>query len=81
MEAEYKIVVCGPAGTGKSAITIYFIQHHFIAEYDPTIEDSYRKQVEIDNEPTCLLDILDTGLAPLSLYPLRKNTVPCGNNT
>jgi len=26
---------------------------------DPTIEDSYRKQVEIDTE-TCLLDILDT---------------------
>ena len=30
-----------------------------IDEYDPTIEDSYRKQVTIDNE-TCLLDILDT---------------------
>jgi GTPase KRas protein len=26
---------------------------------DPTIEDSYRKQVTIDDE-TCLLDILDT---------------------
>lgn len=30
-----------------------------LAQYDPTIEDSYRKQVTIDNE-TCLLDILDT---------------------
>ena len=28
-------------------------------EYDPTIENSYRKQVEIDGE-VCLLDILDT---------------------
>lgn len=28
-------------------------------EYDPTIEDSYRKQVVID-EQTCLLEILDT---------------------
>ncbi len=35
------------------------IQNHFIDEYDPTIEDSYRKQVTIDSE-TCLLDILDT---------------------
>jgi len=35
------------------------IQNHFIDEYDPTIEDSYRKQVTIDDE-TCLLDILDT---------------------
>eukprot|EP01091_Cochliopodium_minus_P005356 TRINITY_DN152_c0_g1_i1.p1 TRINITY_DN152_c0_g1~~TRINITY_DN152_c0_g1_i1.p1 ORF type:complete len:162 (-),score=58.85 TRINITY_DN152_c0_g1_i1:81-566(-) len=28
-------------------------------EYDPTIEDSYRKQVSIDDE-ICLLDLLDT---------------------
>ncbi len=28
-------------------------------DVDPTIEDSYRKQVTIDDE-TCLLDILDT---------------------
>lgn len=28
-------------------------------EYDPTIEDSYRKQVMVDDE-TCLLDVLDT---------------------
>ncbi|XDA87986.1 hypothetical protein R6Z07F_017659 [Ovis aries] len=33
--------------------------NHFVDEYDPTIEDSYRKQVVIDGE-TCLLDILDT---------------------
>lgn len=33
--------------------------HSFVDEYDPTIEDSYRKQVVIDGE-TCLLDILDT---------------------
>jgi len=44
---------------GKSALTIQLIQNHFIDEYDPTIEDSYRKQVTIDEE-TCLLDILDT---------------------
>lgn len=46
-------------GVGKSALTIQLIQNHFIDEYDPTIEDSYRKQVVVDGE-TCLLDILDT---------------------
>lgn len=46
-------------GVGKSALTIQLIQNHFVDEYDPTIEDSYRKQVVIDGE-TCLLDILDT---------------------
>lgn len=49
----------GGGGVGKSALTIQLIQNHFIDEYDPTIEDSYRKQVSIDDE-TCLLDILDT---------------------
>eukprot|EP00744_Colponema_vietnamica_P009050 GILI01012885.1.p2 GENE.GILI01012885.1~~GILI01012885.1.p2 ORF type:complete len:202 (-),score=74.52 GILI01012885.1:90-650(-) len=56
---EYKLVVVGGGGVGKSALTIQLIQNHFVDEYDPTIEDSYRKQVIIDQE-TCLLDILDT---------------------
>lgn len=56
---EYKLVVVGGGGVGKSALTIQFIQSHFVDEYDPTIEDSYRKQVAIDNEVS-LLDILDT---------------------
>ncbi|KAL5457743.1 hypothetical protein EMCRGX_G035033 [Ephydatia muelleri] len=56
---EYKLVVVGAGGVGKSAITIQFIQNHFINDYDPTIEDSYTKQVVIDEE-TCFLDILDT---------------------
>eukprot|EP00055_Hartaetosiga_balthica_P004929 m.13705 g.13705 ORF g.13705 m.13705 type:complete len:189 (+) comp4188_c1_seq1:295-861(+) len=56
---EYKLVVVGSGGVGKSALTIQLIQQHFVTEYDPTIEDSYRKQVTIDDE-TCLLDILDT---------------------
>nr|ACI03080.1 RAS [Meloidogyne incognita] len=56
---EYKFVVVGDGGVGKSALTIQLIQGQFIEEYDPTIEDSYRKQVLIDGE-TCLLDILDT---------------------
>jgi len=56
---DVKVVVVGGGGVGKSALTIQLIQNHFIDEYDPTIEDSYRKQVSIDQE-TVLLDILDT---------------------
>jgi len=44
---EYKLVVVGAGGVGKSALTIQLIQNHFVDEYDPTIEDSYRKQVSI----------------------------------
>ncbi|XP_012327577.2 GTPase HRas-like [Aotus nancymaae] len=57
---KYKLVVVGTGDVGKSTLTIQIIQNHFMDEYDPTIEDSYRKQVVIGGE-TCLLDILDTG--------------------
>ncbi|CAI5758993.1 unnamed protein product [Candida verbasci] len=60
MLREYKLVVVGGGGgVGKSALTIQLIQSHFVDEYDPTIEDSYRKQCTIDQEQV-LLDILDT---------------------
>ncbi|KAK3324721.1 ras-like protein [Podospora appendiculata] len=56
---EYKLVVVGGGGVGKSCLTIRMVQDHFIDEYDPTIEDSYRKQCVIDDEQA-LLDVLDT---------------------
>lgn len=59
MLKEYKLVVVGGGGVGKSALTIQLIQSHFVDEYDPTIEDSYRKQCTLDGE-LVLLDILDT---------------------
>lgn len=36
-----------------------FVQGIFVERYDPTIEDSYRKQVEVDGQQ-CMLEILDT---------------------
>lgn len=56
---EYKLVVVGGGGVGKSALTIQLIQSHFVDEYDPTIEDSYRKPCVIDDQ-SALLDVLDT---------------------
>ena len=35
---EYKLVVLGGGGVGKSCLTIQLIQSHFVDEYDPTIE-------------------------------------------
>lgn len=35
---EYKLVVVGGGGVGKSCLTIQLIQSHFVDEYDPTIE-------------------------------------------
>ncbi|KIM96638.1 hypothetical protein OIDMADRAFT_105789 [Oidiodendron maius Zn] len=55
----YKIVVLGDGGVGKTAMIIRVALEHFVPTYDPTVEDSYRKQVLIDSQP-CMLDLLDT---------------------
>lgn len=39
---EYKLVVVGGGGVGKSCLTIQLIQSHFVDEYDPTIEGTVR---------------------------------------
>jgi len=57
--ALYRVVLLGDGGVGKSCITVQFTQNYFVKDYDPTIENSYRKQVSIDNE-ACIIDVLDT---------------------
>jgi GTPase SAR1 family protein len=44
---EYKLVIVGGGGVGKSALTIQIVQKEFVAIYDPTIQDSYRKQTQV----------------------------------
>merc|ERR1711998_244666 len=56
---EFKIVVVGTGGVGKSGLTLQFCAGKCPKRYDPTIEDSYRKQTEVKGRP-CTLDILDT---------------------
>ncbi|XP_044540228.1 ras-related protein Rap-2c isoform X2 [Gracilinanus agilis] len=41
---EYKVVVLGSGGVGKSALTVQFVTGTFIEKYDPTIEDFYRTE-------------------------------------
>ncbi|KCV69482.1 Ras-like protein Rap-1b [Fonticula alba] len=56
---EYKIVLLGSGGVGKSALTVQYVSEIFVDRYDPTIEDSYRKQIELDGQ-SFMLEILDT---------------------
>ncbi|PKU39463.1 ras-related protein rap-2a [Limosa lapponica baueri] len=53
------VVVLGSGGVGKSALTVQFVTGTFIEKYDPTIEDFYRKEIEVDASPS-VLEILDT---------------------
>lgn len=59
----YKIAVCGGGGVGKSCLTIQFVQNQFVETWDPTIEDSYNKQIKLTHNGTehnIMLNILDT---------------------
>ena len=55
---NYVICMLGTAAVGKSALTQRFVQDIFLKDYDPTIEDYYRKVVTIDKEsvPVSILD-------------------------
>ena len=68
-------------GVGKSALTIQLIQNHFVDEYDPTIEDSYRKQVRLHRCPKemheklrlCRSNISELGILNPNLQQFEQN--------
>ncbi|BEJ05867.1 hypothetical protein CcaverHIS641_0303890 [Cutaneotrichosporon cavernicola] len=55
----FRVAIMGSGGVGKSAVVLRFMNGEFLDIYDPTIEDSYRRQFDVDGQP-CVLDILDT---------------------
>lgn len=68
-------MMLGRDGVGKSALTIRFITGTYEPNYDPTIEDSYRKQIIINGEPL-LYDVLDTaGYSVLRDMWIRESNV------
>merc|ERR1712062_375667 len=62
-EAEkkpYKIVILGGGGVGKSCLTFRLVHDSFVEKYDPTIEDSYRKDNFMVDGESVSIEILDT---------------------
>jgi len=57
--ATAQVCVLGDGGVGKTALTIQLCSGRFITEYDPTIEDSYQKQLTILDRAV-MVEILDT---------------------
>ncbi|KAF9459964.1 ras-like protein [Collybia nuda] len=55
---QYKISLVGEGGVGKTAIVNRFTYNQFAMEYDPTLEDSYRKQCMIDEE-VVMIELVD----------------------
>lgn len=53
----HKLVIVGGGGVGKSALTIQFIQSHFVEDYDPTIEDRCVTTVLVGYPSSFSLDV------------------------
>lgn len=60
---EYKAVVVGASGVGKSALTIQLNHECFVEDHDPTIQDSYWKEVTLEHGGY-VLNVLDTAGQP-----------------
>ncbi|KAK2722050.1 GTP-binding protein Di-Ras2-like [Artemia franciscana] len=56
---DYRIVVFGAGGVGKSSLVLRFVKGIFRESYVPTVEDTYR-QVIHSNKNVCTLQITDT---------------------
>ena len=59
MSQHYTMALLGSEGVGKTDLTLRFTQNRFEEDYDPTIEDFYKKSFEVDGVAV-RLDILDT---------------------
>ncbi|KAL9986660.1 hypothetical protein ACROYT_G000832 [Oculina patagonica] len=55
----FKVIVFGEAGVGKSALSIRYVSKEFSSTYDPTIEDNYETDIEVDGCPM-KVEVIDT---------------------
>eukprot|EP01117_Protostelium_nocturnum_P017878 TRINITY_DN7359_c0_g1_i1.p1 TRINITY_DN7359_c0_g1~~TRINITY_DN7359_c0_g1_i1.p1 ORF type:complete len:189 (-),score=45.03 TRINITY_DN7359_c0_g1_i1:116-682(-) len=71
---EYKIALVGEEGAGKSSLAIRLLIDQFFHDYDLTVEDWFRKWVQIDGV-SCLMDIFDS-VGWSDIDPIRYRYIP-----
>ncbi|CAG8908437.1 unnamed protein product [Penicillium egyptiacum] len=59
MSDKLTLVVVGDEGVGKSALAVRLCLDQFAEGFEPTLDDSYRTRMVVDNRP-CFLEIIDT---------------------
>nr|CAB3265568.1 GTP-binding protein Rheb [Phallusia mammillata] len=66
---ERKLAIVGYRSVGKSSITLQFVENQFVESYDPTIENTFTRQIRLGNQDY-VLHIVDTaGQDEYSLFP------------
>ncbi|GAU90021.1 hypothetical protein RvY_02501 [Ramazzottius varieornatus] len=56
---DYRVVIFGAGGVGKSSLALRFVKQTFRDAYVPTIEDTYTQVISCDSN-VCTLQITDT---------------------
>ncbi|XP_048845528.1 GTP-binding protein Di-Ras2-like [Brienomyrus brachyistius] len=56
---DYRVVVFGAGGVGKTSLVLRFVKGTFHETYKPTVEDTYRQVISCDRN-VCTLQITDT---------------------
>lgn len=71
--SKFVLYVCANLHTGKSTITVQYVENHFADTYNPTIENTFHKLIKHQGEDY-LTEIVDTAglvfLLLLILYTL-----------
>jgi len=57
---KFHAIILGAGGVGKSALTLRFIRNQFVDIYDPTIEEVFTKDIDLDEHQQVRLEVLDT---------------------
>ncbi|EGC30255.1 rsmA, RAS family GTPase [Dictyostelium purpureum] len=75
---NYKLIVLGSSGVGKTSYSFRFVSNIFITEYDPTVEDAYKKDYTYDGKEM-KLEIIDTAGQEEYSSGVMDKSIRCGD--
>jgi len=64
-----KLLVMGFRAVGKSSLTIQFVENQFVDSYDPTIENTFQKQLKHNGQVYDLMIVDTAGQDEYSIFP------------